>query len=46
MRKVSKGIWNYKEERGFENRKSYILKPFRALIFSKKILNIMVLNTI
>ena len=33
----AKVIWNYKKERGLENRKSYMLKPFRASIFAKNV---------
>ena len=32
-----KDIWNYKKERGLENRKTYILKPLRAWSFAKKV---------
>ena len=40
-----KDIWNYKE-RDLENRKSYMLNPFRASNFAKEILKITVRNTI
>ena len=40
-----KDIWNYKE-RYLENRKTYMLNPFRASNFAKEILKIKILNTI
>ena len=40
-----KDIWNYKE-RDLENRKSYMLNPFRASNFAKEILKITVRNTL